>query len=82
MDDWKVIALSDTKQNNVYQALKKIENPEDVGKILMFHIANNIEPEDRIAAIKSMLQGLTTNILPDELPKGELERILNIMKQI
>lgn len=82
MDDWKVIALSDLKQNAVFQALKKIENPEDIGNILIYHIANNVKEEDRVAAIKTIMKRLTSNIVSCKLPEGELERIRDIAKQI
>ena len=82
MDEWKVIALSNEKENKVYQALKDLENPADIGTVLMYHVVNRVNKEDRVAAIKSILERLASDTLSNELPKGELERIRKIIDMI
>lgn len=78
---WKVVPLN-PKQYTVYQAIEGIENPEDIGNILMCHITNNMKIEDRVAAIKLIIDGITTDIYSTKPPTGELGRIRNIVEQI
>ncbi|WP_459479611.1 hypothetical protein [Clostridium saccharoperbutylacetonicum] len=81
-DITKVVAMGNKDEDDLFQALKKIEKPVEIGTVLMYYIVNNHPKEKRVEVIKDILERFTTDFLVNELPKGELERLRKIIDKI
>lgn len=82
MDDMKLVAMGNKTEDDLLQALRKIENPVDIGTVLMYYIAKDYKQEERMDIIRLILNRFSTDFLIDELPEGELERIRKIIDKI
>lgn len=69
-------------ENNLLNALRKINNPMIIGNVLMHYIVSEYQKEDRLDVIRSILNNFSTDLLTFELPKGEVERIIKIIEKI
>lgn len=81
MEKYNVNKLSNEESDKVFQALKDIKEPSEIGTILAYYIGTFSE-KDRLDVIRKILKRLTTDLLTGELPKGELERIRKVASQI
>ncbi|MBN1069418.1 hypothetical protein DVW02_15755 [Clostridium botulinum] len=78
----KLNRIKNDRDKELYNALCEFENPYEIGNILMHYIVNNYDEEKRVDVIRSVLGTFVDDFLIHELPKGELDKIRKLIKQI
>ena len=79
----RVVKMGNEDDDNLYQALLNIQNPRDIGTVLMYYILNNYGSEkERIEVIRSIVNNLFNDFFAHELPEGELARIRKLINMI
>lgn len=66
-------------EDNSKDLIQKYEKPVDLGTALMHYVTDNFPIEERIKVIRTILQTFSTDFFTWELPKGEVERLRDII---
>lgn len=82
MDKYKIYKLENEANDKIFQALKDIKDPAEIGTILTYYVVDTFDKEKRLSVIKDILTRFSTDFLIDELPKGELERLRKLINEI
>ncbi|CUO14581.1 MAG: hypothetical protein E6860_04785 [Clostridium sp.] len=82
MKNYKISHLGTESNDKVFQALKEVDNPTEIGTILTCYVTDTFDKEERLNVIKNILTRFTTDFLIDELPKGEVERLRKLIDRI
>ncbi|WP_027640126.1 hypothetical protein [Clostridium cadaveris] len=74
--------LENEANDRVFQALKDIKDPAEIGTILTYYVVDTFDKEKRLSVIKDILTRFSTDFLIHELPQGELERLRKLIDEI